>query len=329
MTWRSLRGGSGRSPALAAATTLLFLSGAAVAQTTPAGDVPQSNEMRAERHFKTGKQKYDAGHYDEACAEFAESLRLGPQLGTLLNLALCHETTGKVATAWHEFHHGAAWAAQNGQRDRRDYAMQHIRTLETRLPRVVLHLPSSSAIAELDVDGEPLPETRWYLPLYLDPGEHAVAVHAPGKRRTTVSFRVTTSMTDQIVTIPALQDDEAIAAPAPAPKPAPPPPAGGRRTAGLVVLGIGGATLVASAVLGAITVAKLSDAEEQCAGDACTPAGVSAYHDAGSFALATAVAAPVGLAAVLVGGFFAFGGKRDSAARVSVGPTAVSIRGHF
>jgi hypothetical protein len=73
---------------------------------------------------------------------------------------------------------------------------------------VVLQLPADRAIDGLDIDGEPVPEPRWYLPLYLDPGEHRLAVTAPGKRRTTVSFRVTTSPTDQLVYVPSLADDD-------------------------------------------------------------------------------------------------------------------------
>lgn len=167
----------------------------------------ETNEQKAERLFRSGEKKFDAGKQAEACADFGASLKLAPKLGTLLNVALCHEATGKPATAWHEYHHAAAWAAQNGQKDRREYALGHLAALEPKLPRVALQLPPLIAIANLDLDGEPLPEQRWYLPLFLDPGEHAVAVSAPGKQRTTVRFRVVDSPTEQLVVIPSLLDD--------------------------------------------------------------------------------------------------------------------------
>src|SRR5262249_5770680 len=147
-----------------------------------------SNEGRADVLFHSGEKKFDSGDYAGACHDFSESLKLGPRLGTLLNLALCHETTGKVVTACSEFSHAAAWATQNGQRDRQEYATMHIRSLEPKLPRVVLQLPTQR-VESIDVDGEPVPEPRWYLPLYMDPGEHHLAVIAPGKKRTAVSFR--------------------------------------------------------------------------------------------------------------------------------------------
>jgi hypothetical protein len=167
----------------------------------------ETNEQKAERLFRAGEKKFDAGKHAEACADFDTSLKLAPKLGTLLNVALCHETTGKPATAWHEYHHAAAWAAQNAQKDRREYALAHMAALEPKLPRVGLQLPPLTAIANLDLDGEPLPEQRWYLPLFLDPGEHAIAVSAPGKQRTTVRFRVVDSPSEQLVTIPSLPDD--------------------------------------------------------------------------------------------------------------------------
>lgn len=213
-------------------------------------DLPMSNEMKAEQLFRAGEKSYDSGKYAEACANFQESLKLGPKLGTLLNLALCHETVGKLATAWSEFQYGAAWAAQNNQKDRREFAVAHILSLEPRLPRVSLQLPAATAIATLDIDGEPLPEPRWYLPLYLDPGEHVVGVTAPGKKRSNVSFRVIASPNEQLVVIPALEDDPG--APPPPPKIGAPDPHKGRRTGGYALLGIGGAAFATGLAFGMV-----------------------------------------------------------------------------
>ena len=202
----------------------------------------ETNEQKAERLFRSGEKKFDAGKQAEACADFNASLKLAPKLGTLLNVALCHEATGKPATAWHEYHHAAAWAAQNGQKDRREYALGHLAALEPKLPRVALQLPPLIAIANIDLDGEPLPEQRWYLPLFLDPGEHAVAVSAPGKQRTTVRFRVVDSPTEQLVVIPSLLDDPN------AGKPKEPAKSTGLPT--WVVITIGAGAFVAGGVVG-------------------------------------------------------------------------------
>ena len=218
----------------------------ALAEQPPSPPPLLSKEGRADQLFHSGEKKFDSGDYAGACVDFSESLKLGPKLGTLLNLALCHETIGKPVTAWHEFAHAAAWAVQNNQRDRYEFAAQHVRALEPKLPRVVLQLPADRAIDGIDIDGEPVPETRWYMPLYLDPGEHHIAVTAPGKQRTTVAFRVTTSPSDQLVYIPRLADQ----AP-PAPEPTVDPT---RRLLGLAGLGIGAAGAIVGTTFGVLAI---------------------------------------------------------------------------
>ena len=250
-----------------------------------------STEGRADQLFHSGAKKFDSGDYVGACADFAESLKLGPKLGTLLNLALCHETIGKPVTAWHEFAHAAAWAAQNNQRDRWEFATQHVRALEPKLPRVVLQLPADRAIESIDIDGEPVPEPRWYMPLYLDPGEHHVAVMAPGKERTTIAFRVTSSPSDQLVYIPRLPDAM--------PASAGPSVDSTRRVLGLVGLGLGFAGAVVGTTFGVLAMtADEGDPAIQGRATAATAAflGGAAFGAVGGWLLWTSKRDPKGAA---------------------------------
>jgi hypothetical protein len=263
---------------------------------------PVSNEMRAEQLFQLAEKKFDSGRFNEACADWSESLRLGPKLGTLLNLALCHETVGKSATAWAEFHHATAWAAQNNQKDRHEYATSHITGLEPRLPRVLLQIPVGSPIATVDVDGEPLPDSRWYLPMFLDPGDHSVALTAPGKKRGSVTFRVVQSPTDQLVNIPPLVDDDGRAGPMPN---APPAIDTGRtkRLAGWIALGGGAATLAVGATFGILAISARDAAGTHCAGKYCDPDGAPHYQEAQDRAAVSSVALGVGVLAVAAGAY--------------------------
>jgi len=72
--------------ALALAVTAAPL--AARAQTTGA----------AEMLFEEGRRLLESRDVAAACAKFAESQRLEPAGGTLMNLAACHERAGKTAT---------------------------------------------------------------------------------------------------------------------------------------------------------------------------------------------------------------------------------------
>ncbi len=309
-----------------AASTLAVLGGAHETSAQAATPLPappvapspsppssgMSNEMRAEYLFRTGEKKFDSGQYSEACNDFSESLRLGPKLGTLLNLALCHETVGKPATAWGEYHHGAAWAAQNGQKDRHDFALAHALALETKLPRVLLQLPRESAIGAVDVDGEPLPDSRWYLPVFLDPGEHSVTISAPGKQRTTVKFRVINSPTEQLVNVPALADDVALE---PKPKPLPVPasdPDHTRRVTGAALLVAGGAGLALGVTFGILAIVKRDDIGSRCADVRCTVDGAETYRDARTDATVSTVSTLIGLGAGAVGGWLFFSSRPAS-----------------
>ncbi len=273
--------------------------------TTASADKPPSSDAQADRLFRAGEKKFDAGDFPGACMDFSESLRLGPKLGTLLNLALCHEQTGKLVTAWSEFAHAAAWAAQNGQRDRVDFAREHVRALDPRLPRVVLQLPADQTLGGIDLDGEPMPETRWYLPLYLDAGQHQLAVSAPGHRRATVAFRVNASPGDQIVIVPNPEVDEAVSSTAQTKAAA--SAHAGLPTLGLVGIGLGALGLGVGTIYGFRAIA----------GDDRDPA----VH---SYATVSTVAFLAGAAAGSAGGYVIW---KSRTKRVAVAPFA--LRGTF
>ena len=52
----------------------------------------QAASPAAEALFEEGRRLLEAGRTDEACLKLAESLAQEMSSGTLLNLALCHET---------------------------------------------------------------------------------------------------------------------------------------------------------------------------------------------------------------------------------------------
>jgi hypothetical protein len=286
-----------RRPATLASGGLVALAFASF--TAPAWASPDlqnfSNEGRADVLFHAGEKKFDSGDFAGACKDFSESLKLGPKLGTLLNLALCHATVGRTVTAWREFSHAAAWAAQNNQRDRLDFATMHIRSLEPRLPRIVLQLPADRPLESIDVDGEPLPEQQWYLPLFLDPGEHSLAATAPGKKRASVTFRVVASPTEQLIMVPSLKDDTDHPALARTVDPT-------RRTIGAVLLGFGGTGVILGTLFG-IGAATTDDPDTATSG-----------------ALAGTVAFGAGALLLFAGGWLYWSSQSGSRTALSVGP---------
>jgi tetratricopeptide (TPR) repeat protein len=135
----------------------------------------------AETLFEQGRALMDAKNYAEACPKLAESQRLDPGGGTLLNLAVCHELEGKTATAQSEFKEALGQAARDGRADREELAREHLAALEPRIVRVVVIVPKQDVA--ITFDASKLAPAAWGIAIAVDPGEHRVVAEAPGGTR--------------------------------------------------------------------------------------------------------------------------------------------------
>jgi hypothetical protein len=264
--------------------------------------------------FQDAKSLMSAGRYAEACPKLAESQRLDPGTGTLLALALCHQSQGRSASAWAEFTEVAGAAQKDNRADRVRVSREHIRQLEPTLSRLTITVPPSVAgVKGLEVtrDGSWVGPAVWGTAVPLDPGEHTIEAWAPGKKRWTMKVQFTPTGNSQTVAVPALEGAPAAAPPPPSPLPAPmpaevPAPSGGsgRRTAGFVVGGVGILALGVGAFFGVRAIAKSSDAKARCSPARCTdPQAVSTNDDAKVAAIVSDIGIGLGLAGLGVGVF--------------------------
>ena len=92
------------------------------ARAEPSSESGSESKALAETLFFTGRGFMEAGRYAEACTKFGESYRLDPTAGTLLNLAVCHDHEGEIASAWGEFRTAAADARRSNRPDREQLA---------------------------------------------------------------------------------------------------------------------------------------------------------------------------------------------------------------
>jgi hypothetical protein len=75
-------------------SAVCLLSSLLLAAPAAAGDKETAKGL-----FDRGIDQMEAGHYDKACPDIAESYRLDPQPGTLFTLAECEVKRGRLATA--------------------------------------------------------------------------------------------------------------------------------------------------------------------------------------------------------------------------------------
>jgi hypothetical protein len=176
---------------------------AAPARADDTASVAVAQQLYDEAKAAMGKEDYAT-----ACQKFAESNRLDPATGgTLLNLAVCHEKMGKIATAWSEFEEAAQLARHFERVDREQLANDHVEKLRPRVSFLALHVPDTMvAVAGITVavDGTPLGQAAWgNIPL--DPGQHTVTAAAPGRVPWTTQVTIGPSAERPVVEIPALE----------------------------------------------------------------------------------------------------------------------------
>jgi tetratricopeptide (TPR) repeat protein len=177
----------------------------------------------AEALYRQARELMAQAKYAEACPKLAESYRLDPGTGTLLNLATCRELEGKLATAW-LLYSDALLAAQRDRRDDREqFAREHLSELEPKLSRLTLVVPPEADTPDLDLtlDGARIAAASRGVPTYVDPGSHNVQAKAPGKLAWSQTIEIGATAEQRVISIPKLEA-ALPEQPAPAAKPAVP-----------------------------------------------------------------------------------------------------------
>lgn len=179
-------------------TTVVLVAGPVLAQRNPA------DAAVAEAMFRAGRKLMDEGRYAQACDKLAGSYRLEPAGGTLLNLALCHEKQGRLATAWLEYQQAAADAIRDKREDRERFAQQRMEVLQPRLPKIVVKAEQVVEGMTIRLGDLEIPAESIDLELPFDPGSFSLTVQAPGYEpisRTVVAAEGSRT----VIRIPALQ----------------------------------------------------------------------------------------------------------------------------
>lgn len=175
-----LRVGLSPRPALFV-VALLFVAPLSLLTSNVALGQPTASEVSlAQSLFEEGRKLMDKGQYAAACPKLAESQRLDPGGGTLLNLAICHEKEGKIGTAYLEFQAAQAQAIKDGRKDREKISGEHMGALSPRLSKLAVHVVKEVPDLDVRVDGTTLRKPAWDVLTVFDPGAHVIDASAPG-----------------------------------------------------------------------------------------------------------------------------------------------------
>ena len=289
--------------------------------------------------YRAAKESAKKGDWEKACAQFAESQRLDPAPGTLVNLADCEEHRGLVTSAWShftevqpQFKPGDARAA---------YARDHAAALEKRIPRLTIKLQAGApASARVFRDEEELKGASLGVPLPVDPGEHVVVVKVGSAESRFPVTAVESQTAEVIVTAPAeIAAPKAVAEPVTAPPPPSPidRPAepGGNRTLGFVLVSAGGAGLALGGVTGVLALSNASKVKDICGPSyaTCDQSSVDKAATGKTMATVSTVAFIAGGALLAGGLYFVFTAPKTSStsaqAGLAVSPSGAAFQGTF
>jgi hypothetical protein len=246
----------------------------------------------AEALFLAGRDAVERKDYATACPKFAESDRLDPAAGTLINLADCEEHIDRPAAAWG--HWKAAIDLLEPSDPRLPTCKERAAAVEKRVTRLVLKLrPGSPAGTRVMRDGSEIGPAALGIAIPQEPGEHALLVTAPGHKTRETSLVLAEGEVKELV----LDTGELEAVPAPIVTPPvvpEAPPSSTAKTLGVVLVGAGLAGLAVGTTTGIMALSKNSDVE-----DNCFPVGVcnERGHDAASSGRTLAIVSTIGFSA--------------------------------
>jgi hypothetical protein len=258
-----------------------------------------ADQVLAQSLFDQGVELMDKQDYAAACPKLAESQRLDPAGGTLLNLGLCREKEGKIASAWIAYNDAYSQAIKDGRKDREDTARARIDALGDKISKITVDVPAEVAAVpglQVKLDGTELRQPAWGSPSPIDKGDHELAATATGKIAWSQTVHVDADGVTLRVAVPPLTD-----APKPPPTEAEPVKTSPQKTVAFVTGGVGVALLVLGTTTGILAIDRRKQSDSECPSNQCTQRGVDLNDQAKTLAWISDFGIGLGAAALVTG----------------------------
>ncbi|WP_394832960.1 tetratricopeptide repeat protein [Pendulispora rubella] len=294
--------------------------------------------------FDEGMQLFERGKFTEACPKFEASLARFAGIGTRGKLAECYEKLGRTASAWALYREVVALAARAGDADRQALGEERAKALEPKLARLTITVAAGGSVSGLVVkrNGVALAAGELGSTIAVDPGEVVVEATAPGRKTWTQRVPAEAAHTAR-VEVPVLEADAAKAE-APEKIGDMPPKSetahyGWQRTGGLVIGGVGVATMLVGGYFGLSAKSTYDDAFKGNCNDStntCNSQGLQDTDSAKDKALVSTILVGAGAAMTVTGAVLFFTAPKrvsGTALRVApdggVGRAGVVVSGRF
>jgi tetratricopeptide (TPR) repeat protein len=309
----------------------LLLTALSWATPMPARAAGPSDAAASQALFERGREAAARGELALACSSFAESQRLDPGAGTLMNLATCEARQGKLASAWQHFQEAAALLRPGD--DRVNFVDTQIRALAARLPRLSVRLASTApASARVLRNGTELGPASMGVALPVDPGSVELLVECAGRQPRRTFLPIAEGEQLELTLEAGAPYTPLASAAASAEAIANAERGGWQRNLGISLVALGSLGATVGLASGIVVAARKSSAEEHCPAQRCDAVGLRAADSGERWLLVNTVAWSVGAAAVLSGGALwltAPSERREAALHALPGGAAFSFAERF
>lgn len=298
--------------------------------TTAAMAAPSEGELL----FREGRAAMQDKNFERACMKFAESQKKEPAPGTALNLGDCEEQRGHLIAAVEAFTLAASTYASP---DKQKYATGRAEAADRRIPRLTVRASNPAPGLVVHVGSSVIPvDTE----VKMDPGDIVIRAEAPGRRTNTLKATLREGKNTEIEireleTAGSGSSDSGSGSGSGTGGSGDSGGSGTRkkldtggdlRPIGLIIAGVGVASLAVGAVTGVLTLDKASTVESKCGPDLqnCDQEGKDAADSGGTLATVSTITVAAGAALVIGGGVLYFLSPRPAKATgaVRLTPTA-------
>jgi hypothetical protein len=242
--------------------------------------------------FTEGVSLMAARDFRGALAKFKAAGRYKMSAQVAFNVAECEVELGKLVSALGNYRLALSKADAPGTEKIAELAPTRIEALSKRIPSLTVERKGDSS-ARLTLDGQDVPQLGTAFPA--DPGEHVLVALSGDKPVATEKFTL------------AEAEKRVVSIDVPTPTSSDVPPVNTSDTSsvsvpGVVLLTVGGASVVVGGIAIALRQVAIGELEEACGGDSSCPPEAESSYDRGRLATGLAqVFFPVGAVSIVIG----------------------------